>query len=161
LSASDRPALAPTRHPRAALFFLDEVHSLELEAVRVEKEHGIIALTVTRVGGRRVDDFNAFREHEGVELVDLRGAFKLEGVVMKADVAGAVRVAQSFGVGLRDPEHRGPVVPADDFAELPFALEAHEGQQAVVEPLRARELGHANGEVIDADNANHQPGSWP
>src|SRR6478736_3338533 len=102
------------------------MHRLELEAVGIEEEHRVIALAIAGIGGRRVENLDTLCEHEDVEFVDLRGALKLEGIMMKTDAAGAVLVAQSFCVGPCDPEHRVPVVPADDFARLPFALEAHE-----------------------------------
>ncbi len=86
----------------------------------VHQKHRVV-LVVAVVGAGRVGDFKAMLAEEGAELVDRLAARKLERIVMKADVALAVLALSATSVGLRDPEQRLAVAPADEAGAVVFA----------------------------------------
>src|SRR5262249_16854448 len=100
---------------------------------------------------------------EGAERVHVVAARKLEGVVVKADVALAVLALSPLRVGGGDPEQRLAVAPAGHVGVVVFELEAEKAEQLAVEFLRAREVADAEHQVIDADDARHDvsPLSFP
>src|SRR5262249_10879060 len=103
----------------------------------------------------RIDHGHAVRFEESAERVHVVAARKLEGVVVEADVALAVLALAALRVGGGDPEQRLAVAPAGHVAVVVFELEAEKAEQLAVELLRAREVAHAEHQVIDADDAGH------
>src|SRR5581483_6674648 len=153
--AAAKPAWLFPAAPALALSLARRLahHALELEPVRVEEEHGIVAFAVVWIVGGRIDHGDAVLLQQRVEVVDVAPLAQLEGVVVEADVADAVRVLLALRVGLADPEQGLAVAPAGGLVEVVLALESEEAQHRVVEPPRAREVLHADDEVVDADDA--------
>ena len=76
-------------------------HAFELQPVGIQEEDGVVILVILTC---RIDDGDAFLLQEGLQIVNILPAPQLEGVVVKADIADAMRVLLAFGVRLADPE---------------------------------------------------------
>src|SRR5262245_20982434 len=82
-------------------------HALQLDAVGIEKEHGVAVLVVLV---RRIDDLHALLIEPGLQGIDVLPVAQFEGIVVQTDVAYAVALA---ALGRRDPVARLAVRPAD------------------------------------------------
>ena len=90
-----------------------------------------------------------------IKFVDIGALRQLERVVVEADIALAVRMFLSLGVGLRDPEQGLAIAPAGHVAVLMFELESQRPEHLVVEVPGALEIADADDQVVDADDACH------
>src|SRR5476649_60952 len=66
------------------LLELAVLHALELEAVGIEEEDGVIALIIF---AGRIDDFHLLLLEEVLQRIDVTAVAQMEGVVMQADIA--------------------------------------------------------------------------
>src|SRR6185369_8407771 len=144
-----RARLALLSHRRAD-------HAFELQTVGVEKVDGIVALAVVRIVGRRIDHPRLHRLQHIVELVDVAALGELERIMVKADIADAMRMLQALGIGLADPEQRLAVAPSGMAAVLVFEREAETAQHAIVEALGLREIRDADHQMVDTDHTRHR-----
>src|ERR1051325_10299508 len=90
-----------------------------------------------------------------IELIDVDALRELEGIVVEADIALAMRVLLALGIGLGDPEQCLAVAPAGHVAVLMFQLESQRTEHLGVEGLGALEITDADDQVVDADDACH------
>src|SRR2546426_565405 len=88
-------------------------------------------------------------------MVDIAAARKLEGVVMKADIADAVAALAPARVRRADPEQRLAVAPPGGIGEFVLELEAEKAEHRVIEALGPGEVFDPEDEMIDADDAGH------
>ena len=130
------------------------MHRLEPHAVGIGEEHRVIfVIAVVAVG--RIGNRHAVLVEERAEIVHGFAARELEGVVMKTDIALAMLALASLRVGLPDPEQCLAVAPAREAAAVVRQLEAEEAEHLAVERLRAREVAHAEHQVINAGDTGH------
>src|SRR5690606_32238250 len=122
--------VAPLACARPRGLCLAVLHALQLEAVGIEKEDGVVVVVVFR---RWLDALGAQAAHECFERIDVAPAATVEGVVMKADVADTVLALAARCVRLADPDTRLAVGPADCVVVLVQYLEAEESEQPAVE----------------------------
>src|ERR1700730_5224290 len=92
---SDPGGLSPL--PLCMLFTV--LHALELQPVRVEKEHRVVVLVVLPC---RVDDRRTGFFQKSLKLIHITSPPQLEGVMVETDVTGAVLVPASPRVGRAD-----------------------------------------------------------
>src|SRR5207245_1936960 len=142
------PAVASSR---LLLARFGEEHAFELHAVGIEEIDGVVALAVVGVLRRLIDDARLYLLEERAERVDIAAARKLEGVVMKADIADAVAALAPARVRRADPEQRLAVAPPGGIGELVLELEAEKAEHRVIEAL-------GPGEVIDPEDETDEAG---
>ena len=122
------------------------LHALELEAIGVEEEHGIVVLVIL-VG--RVDDLHLLLLEESLQRIDVLSIAQLEGVMVQADVTDLVLLA---ALGLGDPVAGLAVGPADRAAVVLGDLEAQEFEQLGVEGPGLRVVPDPDRDVVNADD---------
>src|SRR2546425_5784473 len=95
-----------------------DVHQLELDAIGVGEEDGVVARHVLGVLARRMEDRPAPRRDVARERVHLRAALRPEGHLAEADTVLRERVARIARVRLLDPEAPAGAQPTDDRGAL-------------------------------------------
>ena len=81
---------------RAPLLLFDEMHRFELQAVWIQEEDRIIVFAIAGIGSRRIDDLDFFGEEMRVDRIDLIARSQFKRIVVIADAAGMMRVANSL-----------------------------------------------------------------
>src|SRR5206468_1601297 len=102
---------APSNH-------LGDVHQLELDAIGVGEEDGVVARHVLGVLARRMEDRPTPRRDVARERVHLRAALRPEGHLAEADTVLRERVARIARVRLLDPDAPAGAQPTDDRGAL-------------------------------------------
>src|SRR5437667_373834 len=97
---------------------LGDVHQLELDAIGVGEEDGVVARHVLGVLARRMEDRPSPRRDVARERVHLRAALRPEGHLAEADTVLRERVARIARVRLLDPDAPAGAQPADDRGAL-------------------------------------------
>src|SRR5215471_10338723 len=106
-------------------------HRFELHAVRIGKIDGVVFSSVIFTG--RIDDIHAILFEKCAKRIDVFAACHFESVVMKADIALAIFVFPTFGIGGGNPEQRLTVAPSGHIVVFVLELEAEKGQELGIE----------------------------
>src|SRR3989449_4096649 len=135
---------------RSAEQSLGDVHQLQLDAVGVGKEDGVVAGDVLGVLARRVEDLATKARDVPCQRVHLRAALRPEG-----HLAGPRRIlgeglARVAGVRLLEPEAAGGAEKPDHAPGVPYARVAETRHERGVEGPRAREVVHGEEHVVHA-----------
>src|SRR5438552_2071473 len=129
---------------------LRNVYDLELDAVRIGEEHGIVARDIV-VLAWWIENPGPVRLKFLGQLIDLRPAFASESDLADADPVLVKRVGCEAGVGLLDPEAAGLGGPAPGATEVMDTCRvAHSGHEPVIKAARALVVVDVDDSVVDS-----------
>src|SRR5262249_51803855 len=136
------------------------VDELELQAVGIGEEDGVVARRVVVLAGW-IQDADAARLERAGEGVNLGAASRPEGDLAEPDPVLAESVGREARIGLLDPEAAGLAVPARAAFPLGQTRVAELRHEPGVEAAGAREVVHVDDHMVDASRgATAALGGW-
>src|SRR5882762_10066887 len=149
----------PSRRRRCRRWSAGDVDELELQAVGVGEEDGVVAGRVVVLAGW-IEDASAARLEFPGEGVHLAAASGTEGDLAEPDAVLVEPVGCEAGIGLLDPEAAGLTEPTCAPCVLGDARVAEPLHQPGVEPAGTCQVVHVDDDVVHAGRDASALGGW-